>query len=94
LASPIEPYDTLAIGYVDSFVEAGFPAKAVLEIMTTNAASLLGVEKQRGSVVPDMYADLIATSQNPLDNQQTLKEVSFVMKNGKIYKQNGKLVMF
>ena len=81
-----ETRGTLAIGYIDSFVEAGVPNKDILRAMTTNAATLLGVEKQRGSLAPAMYADLIATPENPLDNIQTLKKVSFVMKNGKIYK--------
>jgi imidazolonepropionase-like amidohydrolase len=34
-----------------------------------------------------MYADLIATTENPLDNINTLKSVSFVMKEGKVYKK-------
>jgi len=88
---PGETYGTLAIGYIDSFVEAGFPAQAILKIMTTNAARLLGVEKQRGSIAPGMSADLIATPENPLDNIETLKQVSFVMRNGRIYKEGGKL---
>ena len=36
--------------------------------MTTNAANLLGVEKQRGSIKAGMFADIIATAENPLDN--------------------------
>jgi imidazolonepropionase-like amidohydrolase len=77
---------TLAISYIDSFIEAGIPAKDTLKIMTTNAAQLVGVQKQRGSIKPGMFADIIATPENPLDNIQTLKKVSFVMKNGKVVK--------
>ncbi len=82
-----ETRGTMAISYVDSFVEAGIPAKDVLKIMTVNAARLLGVEKQRGAIKPGMFADIIATRDNPLDNLQALKKVSFVMKNGSIIKQ-------
>lgn len=82
---------TLAISFIDSFVEAGIPAKDTLRIMTTNAAKLTGVEKQRGSIKPGMFADIIATPENPLDNIQTLKKVSFVMKNGKVVKQQAAL---
>jgi imidazolonepropionase-like amidohydrolase len=78
---------TMAISFIDSFVEAGVSAKDTLKIMTTNAASLLGVEKQRGSIAPGMFADIIATPDNPLDSIQTLKSVSFVMKNGTVIKQ-------
>ncbi len=82
-----ETRGTMAISYVDSFVEGGIPAKDVLKIMTVNAARLLGVEEQRGAIKPGMFADIIATRDSPLDNLQALKKVSFVMKNGSIIKQ-------
>lgn len=85
---PGETRGTLAIGYINSFVEAGVPAGTILQIMTTNAARLLGVEKERGSIAPGMAADIIATRENPLDNIQTLKQVTFVMKNGRIHKHD------
>jgi len=87
-AVPGETRGTLAISYIDSFVEAGIPAKDTLKIMTTNAAKLLGVEKQRGAIKVGQFADIIATPENPLDNIQTLKKVSFVMKNGVVYRSN------
>lgn len=83
-----ETRGTLTIEYLDGFVEAGFPAKAILQIFTGNAARLLGVEKQRGSLAAGMAADIIATPENPLDNIQTLKRVSFVMKDGKVHKHS------
>ena len=75
-----------AISIIDSFVEAGVANKDLLRYMTTDAARLLGVEARRGSIKAGLRADLIATSENPLDNIQTLKKVSFVMKNGKVFK--------
>jgi imidazolonepropionase-like amidohydrolase len=89
--APNHTRGTLAISYIDSFVEAGVSPKDILKIMTTNAANLLGVEKQRGSIKPGMFADIIATPDNPLDNIQTLKKVSFVMKNGKVIRQQASL---
>lgn len=83
---PGQTRGTLAISYIDSFVEAGVPAKDTLRIMTGNAARLLGVERERGFIKPGLYADIIATPENPLDNIQTLKHVSFVMKNGAVFK--------
>jgi len=77
---------TLSISYIDSFVEAGVPTKDIMKIMTANAALLLGVEKQRGAIKAGLFADIIATPDNPFDNIQTLKQVSFVMKNGKVFK--------
>jgi imidazolonepropionase-like amidohydrolase len=78
----------VALSYIDSFVEAGIPAADILKIMTINAAKLLGIEKARSTIAQGMYCDLIATEDNPLENIQTLKNVSFVMKNGTVYKNN------
>lgn len=79
---------TLSVSFIDSFVEAGIPPKAIVKMMTTNAARLLGVDKDRGAIRPGLYADIIATPENPFDNIQTLRRVSFVMKNGAIFKQS------
>jgi imidazolonepropionase-like amidohydrolase len=67
---------------IDPWVEAGIPAPQILKAMTTSATRLLGVDKQRGTLQPGMFADLIATPDNPLTNIQTLKQVNFVMKDG------------
>ena len=78
----------LSIETIDNWVEAGIPARVILQALTTNAARLLGVEKQRGALRVGMKADIIATVANPLDNIDTLKAVTFVMKDGKVFKEN------
>jgi imidazolonepropionase-like amidohydrolase len=86
-----ETRGTIAMSFIDSFTEAKIPAKDILKIMTTNAADLLAVANQRGAIKAGQYADIIATTENPLDDINALKKVSFVMKNGSIFKQaNGK----
>jgi imidazolonepropionase-like amidohydrolase len=82
------PRGRLSIETIDNWVQAGIPPRTVLQALTTNAAKLLGVEKTRGSLTVGMRADIIAVSDNPLDKIETLKKVSFVMKNGKVFKQN------
>jgi len=69
---------------IDPWVEAGIPAPAILKAMTTSATRLLGVDDVRGTLKVGQFADLIATPDNPLVNIQTLKQVSFVMKNGRV----------
>ena len=69
-------------------LEAGFPAKEILKIMTVNAARLLGVERERGTIAPGMYADIIATRGDPLEDARALKRVTFVMKDGRVHKQD------
>jgi imidazolonepropionase-like amidohydrolase len=75
---------SLAITWVDSYIDAGLPAKAILQAMTINAARLLGVEKERGAIKPGLAADIIAVPGNPLEDPRVLRKVSFVMKDGKV----------
>ena len=84
---PGETRGTLAINYIDTWAEAGVPAADTLRALTINAARLLGVDKERGALKPGLAADIVATPENPLDNLQTLKKVSFVMKDGVVIKQ-------
>jgi imidazolonepropionase-like amidohydrolase len=77
----------LSLEHIESFLEAGIPAADILRMLTANAAKLLGVDKDRGAVAQGRAADLIATADNPLVNIQALKNVIFVMREGKIFKQ-------
>jgi len=78
-----------AITGIDPWVEAGIPAAVILQAMTTSGTRLLGVDKVRGTLQVGQFADLIATPDNPLTNIQTLKQVSFVMKDGKVVTRPG-----
>lgn len=73
---------SLAVTFVDSYLDAGLTAKTILQAMTVNAARLLGVEKERGAIKPGLAADIIALPGNPLDDPRLLRQVNFVMKNG------------
>jgi len=86
-ALPGETRGTLAVDYIQSWMEAGVPAADTLRAMTVNAARLLGVDKERGFLKPGMAADIIATPENPIEDIRTLKRVSFVMKDGVVIKQ-------
>ena len=77
---------SLAITWIDSYLDAGLPPQAVLQAMTINAARLLGVEKERGTIAPGMAADIVATPGDPLADPRALKQVHFVMKDGKVVK--------
>jgi imidazolonepropionase-like amidohydrolase len=58
-----------------------------ITIGTMNAATLLGVEKNFGSVTAGKVADLVAVRGNPLTDVSLLARVSFVMKGGVVVKQ-------
>jgi imidazolonepropionase-like amidohydrolase len=79
---------TLAISGIDPWAEAGVPSASLLRAMTIQAARLLGVEKTRGTIRAGLAADLIATSDNPLQNANALKKVVFVMKDGVVIKSD------
>ncbi len=72
---------------IDTWVDAEIPALDILRAFTINSAKLLGIDKQRGLIKQGMTADIIAVPDNPLENIKTLKDVKFVMKEGKIYKR-------
>jgi imidazolonepropionase-like amidohydrolase len=77
---------------LELMVQAGMPTMFVLQAATMHSAELLKKDKDLGSVTPGKYADLIAVEGNPLDDIGIMKHVSFVMKAGVIYKQDGKAI--
>jgi imidazolonepropionase-like amidohydrolase len=52
--------------------------------MTIYAAELLGIEKSRGVLHPNYWADIIALKSNPIENIDAIKDVHFVMKEGEV----------
>ena len=68
-------------------VEAGMsPANALLSA-TVNSAELLGISDILGTLSEGKLADIVAVSGNPLEDISVMESVSFVMKDGVVYKQ-------
>jgi imidazolonepropionase-like amidohydrolase len=67
-------------------VEGGMPEMDAIRSATLTAAELLGVENELGSISTGKLADIVAVEGNPLDDIKLLTDVSFVMKDGQIYK--------
>ncbi|MCZ4239236.1 imidazolonepropionase-like amidohydrolase [Alteromonas sp. I10] len=68
-------------------VEAGMkPADALLSA-TVNSANLLGISDILGTLEEGKLADIVAVQGNPLDDISLMESVSFVMKDGVVYKQ-------
>jgi imidazolonepropionase-like amidohydrolase len=67
------------------FVKAGMTPEQALRTATTNAAELLGKEKELGAVAPGYFADLIAVEGDPLsDINVAMNKVRWVMKAGAV----------
>ncbi|MGX5818243.1 amidohydrolase family protein [Chitinophaga lutea] len=66
---------------------AGMPAMEAIKSATSKAAQLLGVEDRLGSVAVGKLADFTAVDGDPLKDIQAMGRVSFVMKDGLIFKQ-------
>jgi imidazolonepropionase-like amidohydrolase len=77
---------------LELMVQAGMPTMFVLQAATMHCAQLLKKDADLGSVTAGKFADLIAVEGNPLDDIGLMKHVSFVMKAGVIYKQDGKAI--
>jgi imidazolonepropionase-like amidohydrolase len=69
-------------------VGAGMPPMFVIQAATVNAAALLRHDKDLGSVTAGKLADVVAVPGNPIDDISLMKRVSFVMKEGVVYKVN------
>jgi imidazolonepropionase-like amidohydrolase len=67
------------------FVKAGMTPEQALRTATTNAAALLGKEKELGSVDTGYFADLVAVDGDPtVDINVVLNNVRWVMKGGAV----------
>lgn len=67
-------------------VEAGMPAMEAIKAATVVPAGILGMSDKIGTLEAGKLADLIAVDDNPLKNIGVMTSVSFVMKDGVVYK--------
>jgi imidazolonepropionase-like amidohydrolase len=69
-------------------VEFGMTAMQAIQTSTSRAAELLEMQGKLGVIAPGAYADVIAVSGDPLRDVNVLKNVSFVMKDGEVYRSS------
>lgn len=68
-------------------VESGMPAMETIQSATITNAMILKMENRLGQIKPGFIADIIAVNEDPTKDISTLQSVSFVMKEGVVYKQ-------
>jgi imidazolonepropionase-like amidohydrolase len=67
-------------------VDAGIPPLYAIQAATVSASQLLKHEQDLGSIAPGKFADVVAVPGNPLEDISIMRKVSFVMKQGVVYK--------
>ncbi len=67
-------------------VKFGMTPAGAIRAATSSAADLIDRAKDVGTLEAGKYADLIAVTADPLDKVEVLEHVAFVMKGGKVYK--------
>ena len=80
------PHGTQAREF-ELMVQYGMTPAGVLQADLINGAKLLDWDGQIGQLKPGFFADIIAVTGNPLTDIRALRQVTFVMKNGTVYKR-------
>lgn len=66
-------------------VNYGMTPLQAIQSATIQAADLMGMSDEVGTLKPGAFADVIAVTGNPLDDVTVLGDVEFVMKGGRVY---------
>jgi imidazolonepropionase-like amidohydrolase len=80
------PYDVAGRQFA-FMVKYGMTPMQAIQSATINAATLIGKPEEFGSIRADKFADLIAVDSDPIADIRQLEHVTFVMKEGVVYKQ-------
>lgn len=82
------PHGTQALDFEMFVKRTGFTPARAIQTGTTVNAEIMGWKDQVGSIDKGKYADLIAVSGDPLADITELQRVRFVMKGGKIIRND------
>lgn len=73
-------------------VRLGMSPMDAVKSATSRPAEMLDMAGKIGTIAPGAYADIIAVNGDPLQDVKILENVQFVMKDGQVFKSEGKLV--
>jgi imidazolonepropionase-like amidohydrolase len=85
---PSEPNDgtTATAREAQYYVEAGMSPLEALRSATIEPAKMLDADDKIGSLEAGKYADIVAVRGDPARDIGALRNISFVMKGGKVYR--------
>lgn len=84
---PGETRADMVFDFLKVWQRAGIPASDVLRAWTTDGYTLLGIDKQQGPIAVGLAGDMIAVPGNPLADINSLRQVNFVMKDGRVIRR-------
>jgi imidazolonepropionase-like amidohydrolase len=67
-------------------VEFGMPPMDAIQSATSRAAVMLDMDGKIGIVAPGAFADIVATTGDPLRDIKALGQIQFVMKDGQVFR--------
>lgn len=73
---------------LERYVSIGMTPAEALAAATVHASELLAISDKVGTLEPGKWADLIAVERDPLQDISALQRIRFVMKGGKVFKDN------
>jgi imidazolonepropionase-like amidohydrolase len=79
----------ITIAFLDTWKAAKIPNADILKALTITGYKAAGVYNERGPIKAGMFADFVAVQGDPLTSIDVLRTVTFVMKNGMVYKKDG-----
>jgi imidazolonepropionase-like amidohydrolase len=87
---PFEPNDgtTATVAEAELYVKAGMTPLQALQSGTAQAATMLQMEADLGSITAGKYADIDALESDPLKDIGALRTLDFVMKGGVVYRDD------
>lgn len=89
---PFEPNDgtTATVAEAELYVKAGMTPLQALQAGTIQTARMLKIDKEVGRIQPGYAADIVAVDSDPTANISALRSISFVMKNGVVYRDDAR----
>jgi imidazolonepropionase-like amidohydrolase len=87
---PFEPNDgtTATVAEAELYVKAGMTPLQALQAATTQAARMLAMDADVGSVTVGKFADIIAVNADPVKDIHALRTIDFVMKGGAVIRDD------
>ena len=71
---------------LERYINIGMSPMDAIVTGTVNAADLMGLSSEVGTLEPGKAADLIATDKTPLEDITELQRITFVMRDGAVFK--------